>query len=486
MSNFASGVDDSAQAVLGTTNALPSTLMQLLATDQIQPGSHPSYQICKTIFTDHPLGAKMAEAPIKLAQSQEREIQIPGSPEKELKEAFDKEWGQIGGTGADLIIRNTMTLARVYGISSVAVLEDGKDTEKPLQMDKLYEADLSFNTLDPLNTAGSLVLDQDPNSESFMKPKYIRVGAKNYHSSRTVILMNEQPVYIQWTNSAFGFVGRSVYQRALYPLKSYIQSMITDNLVIEKAGLIVAKMKSPGSVIDQNARNWFGFKRQAIKGAKTGNVVSIGVDETLESLDLGHLRDATEFARNNILKNIATAADMPASLINQETLAEGFGEGSEDAKNIARFIDGVRLDAAPIYDFFDKIVMHRAWNPDFYKTIQAKYPDVYGDVPYETAFYEWKNSFAAKWPNLLAEPDSKKREGDDVILKAMIAAAEVMLPELDPENKANVIEWMQDTINNRKFMFDSHLDIDYDALASYVPPEPPEEPNEPTPESSRT
>jgi len=33
-----------------------------------------------------------------------------------------------------------------------------------------------------------------------------------------------------YTQAAFGFVGRSVYQRPLYPLKSFVQTMITDDL----------------------------------------------------------------------------------------------------------------------------------------------------------------------------------------------------------------------------------------------------------------
>lgn len=484
-SGFSAGVDDGGQATMGIGNSVPSTLMSLLTAEEIQPGSEPSYQICKTIYVDHPLGAKMAESPVKLAQSQKREIQISDSPESDLIKAFDKEWGTIGGSGADLIIRNALTLARVYGIASVAVSSDnGKDSEKPLNLKDLYKKSISFSTLDPLNTAGSLVLNQNPLADDFLKPKFVAVGSRKFHSSRTVVLMNEQPVYISWSNSAFGFVGRSVYQRALYPLKSFIQTMITDNSVAEKAALLVAKMKAPGSIIDQQSRAWFGFKRQAIKGAKTGNVVSIGIDESIESIDLKNLRDAAEFSRNNILKNIATAGDMPASLINQETLAEGFGEGSEDAKAIARYIDGIRNDALPIYRFFDEIVMHRAWNPDFYKSIQRKYPEEFGDVPYETAFYEWKNAFTATWPNLLTEPDSEKIKVQDVVLKAAIGAFEVLAPMLDPENRASAAVWLADVINENELLFSSQLIIDESALAEYVPPQVPNEPETP-PESER-
>jgi len=481
-----STVDGSQQASLSIGGGLSSALMDLLATDQIVPGSPPSYEVAKTIYSYHPLGAKMAEGPIDLAQSQERELTIPGAPEEELVEAFKREWHRLGSVGADSLIKNTMAMARVYGVASLACIQENVDPKEPLDFATLHEADLYFNVLDPLNTSGSLVLNQNPNAIDFQKPQFLQVMGKPYHPSRAAIILNEQPVYIEWTNSAFGYVGRSVYQRALYPLKSYVQSMITDNAVTEKAALLVAKLKQPGAIIDQRTRGFFSFKRDQIKGGKTGNVLSIGIDEGVESLDLKNVRDAAEFARNNILKNIATAAKMPAVMLDQETFARGMAEGTEDAKTVARFIDGMRNEMQPIYRWCDAIVMRKAWSPAFYETIQARYKD-YAGVPYETAFYRWKNAFTAVWPNLLEEPDSEKVKVDDTITKAAIAAFEVLVPVLDPENKARAAVWLADVVNSRNFMFSQPLELDEEAIATYEPPAPefdPEKETKPVPESS--
>ena len=482
MGYWSTNTDNAGPAQMGIGSSVPSSLMQLLTVDQIQPGSEPDYQICKTILVDHPLGNILCATPSTLAQSQKREIQIKGAPEQELKEAFQKEWEALG---ADRNIRNTHTLARAYGISSLVILGEKEDTSKPLDLKELASGDLTFNVVDPLNTAGSLVLNQNPNAKDFMKPDRLRVMGKHYHPSRCVVMMNEQPIYIEFTNSAFGFVGRSVFQRILFPLKSYVQTMLTDDFITVKAGLLVAKMKAPGSIIDQLATAFNALKRSAIKGGATGNVLSMGTDESLESIDLKNLRDAAEFARNNILKNIASGADMPAAIINKETLTEGFGEGSEDAKIIARFIDGIREELQPLYKFHDTICMHRAWTPEFYATIQAKYPDDYGDVSYETAFYAWKNAFQATWPNVLQEPDSEKSKTDDIILKAAIAVYEVLAPTCDPENRARVAMWVADTVNGRKNMFYAQLELDEEALAAYEPPTPSAEPK-PVVESGRT
>lgn len=459
-------------ASLGVGNTLSPALTDLLLCDDIQPGSAPSYQIAKTIYTYHPLGAKMAEKPVVIAQSQQREIEIPGGPEEDLIDAFRKEWDRLGGTGATTIIRNVKTLSRVYGIASVVMVCPEVPTDQPIPLEDLWKHDLYFNIADPLNTAGSLVLNQDPNAPDFLRPRQLTVAGKSYHPSRALVMCNEQPIYIDWSNSAFGFVGRSVYQRALFPLKSYVQSMITDDMVTQKAGLLIAKIQSPGSIVDQRARSFFGFRRESIKGARTGNVLSIGTQEEIESLDMKNLREAAEFARNNILKNIASADNMPASMLNDETLAEGFGEGSEDAKQIATYIDGQRLEMTPAYLWFDAIVMHRAWNPEFYESMQRKYPAELGDVPYETAFYGWKNAFKATWPNLLTEPDSEKVKVDDVIMKAGIATVEVMAPLCDPENKALLAGWLSDVVNARTLMFSAPLNLDLEAIASYVPPAP--------------
>lgn len=460
------------------TSELGTTLQQLLMCDGIQPGTEPSYQICKAIFEFHPIGRKMADSPIAMAQSQAREITVQSGPEERIKKAFLDEWEAIG---ADRHIANVMRLSRVYGVASIALLTKDTDSEKPVKYEDLWKADIAFNVLDPLNTAGSLVLNQQPNAMDFLKTDGISVAGQAYHRSRSVIKLNEEPIYLGYTTSAFGYVGRSVYQRALFPLKSFVNSMRTDDLITRKAGVLVAKMKAPGSIADRLMATVAGSKRDLVKEAETDNVISITPEEDIASLDLQNLNGAAGYARKNILENIAVAADMPAKMLNSETFAEGFGEGTEDAKDVARYIDGIRIEMQPLYAFFDRIVQYRAWNPEFYATIQNEFPDEFEDVPYNEAFYRWRNSFAAVWPSLLAEPPSEKVKVDDVKLKAIIALLEVLLPALDPENKAAMIQWAADNFNSLALLFSSPLSLDMEALRDYVPPTPAVEPAEPKP-----
>ena len=410
----------------------------------------------------------MVQSPIEMAQSQQREISIQKSPEERVRDQFQREWDAMG---TDEVILNVMSTARAYGLASVAMVCEEIPADRPIDWFKLPNLTVAFSIYDPLNTAGSMVLNQDPLSIDFMKVTALAVSGKPFHRSRTVTMMNERPVYIAYTSSAFGFVGRSVFQRALFPLKSFIQTMETDDLITKKAGVFIAMLSTAGAIIDNIMQVSAGLKRIFIKQATTGNVISVGKDEKIETLNMQNIDGAYGMARKNILENIAVSADMPAKLLNSETFAEGFGEGTEDAKHVARYVDRVRRQMRPLYAFFDRIVQHRAWNEDFYKTIQEEFPD-YRGIPYKDAFYQWQNSFTALWPNLLTEPDSEKTKTDKVRLDAIIEAVEVFGPMLDPENKATLVEWAQDSINQNKLLFQSPLALDIDALAEYEPPQP--------------
>jgi hypothetical protein len=446
---------------------LGSPLMKILMADQIELGSSASYEMCKLIYSYHPLGAKLVDVPVELAQSQGRTINIPGSPEDRVRKAFTDEWQKLD---ADRIIANVVRLARIYGISSVAAMVPDDDPSKPLDFATLARKGITFNVFDPLNTAGSLVLNQNPNSMAFLKPITIQVQGQAYHFTRSCIYQNEDPIYLDYTTSAWGYVGRSVYQRSLYPLKSFLQSMITDDLVTKKAGVIVAKMKPPGSVINNVMQRIAGIKRDMLKEATVGNVLSISIDESVESLNLQNIDNSSKTARKNILENIAGGAGMPAKLVNSETLAVAFAEGEEDAKAIARFIDKLRESMAPLYHFFNKIVQYRAWNMEFYATVQHDFPDEYGKKSYNQAFVEWSNHFIAIWPSLLTEPDSEKIKVANVKLRSVIAMLEILLPLADDDSKATIYEWACDNFNDLKTLFPSPLVLDYEKMAKFKPP----------------
>ncbi|MDE2106712.1 MAG: DUF1073 domain-containing protein [Patescibacteria group bacterium] len=448
-----------------TSSSLGNALQTLLVCDEIVPGEEPSYNLCKAIYSFHPLGAKMASKPISIAQSQKREITIPAGPEEVLREAFEKEWGAVL---ADECIFQLATLARVYGISTLASVAQGVPSDRPIDPNALASVDMAFSIFDPLNTAGSLVLNQQPNAVDFLKVKQISVQGSSYHRSRTVTLMNERPIYLAYTNSAFGYVGRSVYQRALFPLKSYIQTMVTNDMVSRKAGLLVAKMKPAGSIVDNIMATMAGVKRQLLKEARTDSVISISVEEAIETLNLQNLDGAFGMARKNILEDIAAADDMPAKMLTEESMSSSFNEGTEESKRVIQYVDNKRAWMQPAYSFMDEIVMRRAWNADFYETMKSRYPESYGNKTHKQAFYEWSNSFKAEWPSLIREPESEKVKVDETKLNAINNVVIAFQEHCDPANKARLLQWAADNINENKTMFTTSLELDWEALADHV------------------
>jgi hypothetical protein len=58
------------------------------------------------------------------------------------------------------------------------------------------------------------------------------------------------------------------------------------------------------------------------------------------------------------------------------------------------------------------------------------------------------------------------------------------MPIADPMNRAMIIEWAKDNINEMPDLFKSHLDLDIESLRDYEPPTPMEMPKEPKPTES--
>ncbi|MDZ8936327.1 DUF1073 domain-containing protein [Escherichia coli] len=445
-----------------------SELMALLDSDDIQPGSTAGYQTCKTIYLFHPLGGKMVDRPIKMAMNESRTVHISQAYgiEQRLRDAFEREWKALG---ADNHIANAARISRIYGVSAIAMLVDNQEPSSAVDYRTLYKHNVTFNILDPLNTAGSIVLNQDPNAQDFQKVEGIRVAGKPYHKSRCVVQQNEDPIYLAYNSAAFGFTGRSVYQRALFPLKSFIQTMRTDDMVAVKGGLLVTKIKGPSSVVNNMMQKLSGIKRMMLKRGKTGEVLQIGDSDNIESIDLSNLEKPLDSARKHILENVAAAADMPAIILNSETFAQGFGEGTEDARAVAVYIDNIRKWLDQLYAFFIRVCQYRAWSIEFFQSLRADFPELKNT--YSLYFASWINNFEYRWPPSLKEPDSEKVKVDETRFKAIVSMLEVLLPQVntDDENRALLIEWAQANANANENLFPQRLDLDIDSLKANRP-----------------
>ena len=432
-------------------------LYNILMTNSLVPGEQPSYMVCKDLYLYHPLGKKIIDAPISRAMNKRREIVVLEQPDF-VARRFNERWDALQ---SDYYIADCYRLSRIYGISSLAIIPENGDTATPLKPKELYKERISFNSLDPLNTAGSLIGVLDPNRPDFLKYSSIQVQGKTYAASRSHIQLYENPVYLSFTNSSFGYVGRSAFNRCLYPMQSYLQSMIADNLVMVKSGVLVAKINQPGSIIDRVQTAAQNLRLSILKGARTGNTVSIKPDESIESLDLHYLDYQKQ--RLNILETIALSLDMPAQFLTSDALSQGFGEGTEDAKLIISYIDRVRLDMKNLYDFMDMVVMHNAWTPEYFESIRLSLKDPL--MTYEEFFNSCKRSFRASWPDAL-EPSKKERiEQQRISYESVLQVWNSLSRTTEGENKGNLMKWVVDNLNEMGDLFPNKLKVDTDEIA---------------------
>lgn len=447
--------------------ALGNAFHKLMVAADITPGDSAGYELAKLIYLYHPHGSKIVDKPLVLATSKPRKLSVPGAAGDgtDLIEAFQKQWEADDCTEHLL---NIGRLARIYGIASIGIVEKDADSETQLEYAGLPKATMSYNEWDPLNTSGSLVFNQDPNALDFQKNSGVRVNGTTYHPSRVVVLQHENPIYIAYESSGYGYTGRSAYQRALLPLKQFVQLMSANGMVALKAGVLVAKTESPSSAVDRPMLGFLRQKREMVKEAENGNVLSISTNEAIESLNLQNIDGALNAVRRNIIEDMAAGAGMPAKLLLEDTFAVGFGEGSEDSKAIAQYLSTIRDWLNPAYAFLDRLTMHRAWNEEFYAAIKDKYPEQYADVPYAVAFADWQNAFVADWPNLLEETDAEKAEAEKVTLEAVTSVFQVLAPELPPSEKAKLVDWVAANLNAKSHLFPAPLELDISAIADFA------------------
>lgn len=468
-----------------------NALWKAMMGEDILPGHAPGYEMCKLIYTSHPLGAKIAGMPVDMALGEAREIRVDAAPDDEPAREFLRHWEY---NGCDEVIAQLGTKARVYGLAALIfgavdpATGDPIPTDQPLPLERLHQLDIYFNVVDPLNAAGSLVMEQDPNSPDFLKPpSAVTVGGRTYCKGRFVILQNEGPEYLDYEGSTYGYSGRSSFRRCIYPLRSYLETQVANNQVAHKAGVLIAKIKQASSTANRMMQVFSTLKAERLKISGNENVITIDKDEDISSLNLMNVDGSLSGVRQSIIEDIAAAATMPAQILKSQTLAQGFGEGTEDAKQIAQYIAGRRRWLRSAYGFCDTVTMRRAWNPGFIMAMREKHPEEYADKSDETIFREWRDSFTARWSS--ENSDTEAFETTEKKYRIILDTARLLYPMVQnsPEGMASLLEFVQTNINNTgSDLFAGELDIDTDAIRTLSPGDfdlkngQPQEPDRPT------
>ncbi|WP_176322383.1 hypothetical protein [Burkholderia vietnamiensis] len=397
-----------------------------LVNEVIEPGTGLSYQLAKQIYLEHPMGQRAVDNVINLAFSQERTIS--GIPE-DAKKAFKSAWA---AARADTAIKNCARHARIYGLGTLVDLGGG-----------------TFKIYDPLLTAGSMVGNiSEPLARDFLTPNDPVVRDFKFTPQNSVVAFNGTPIYLAYAQSAFGYTGRSVYYNMLPQLAAFLVSMEVDALVLKKSGVLVAKTKPVGAAANRMSHWWQRKKASDVKRSLNGNVLAIETDEDISTLNMANTADAMTTARNNVISNIATALDAPAVILQNDVLTNGFGEGKEDSKVIAQFVERYRNEIEHIFEFMIPRIQELAWTEEWYASFVMANP-AYASISFQSATNFWRNNFEYKWPNYLTEPDKEKREGQERIFNAYKALYETLQAGVqNPERRRALAQSLIDLTNN--------------------------------------
>ncbi|MDF7674756.1 DUF1073 domain-containing protein [Acetobacteraceae bacterium ESL0709] len=438
-----------------------NSLWEALSDDSIYPGHRPGYELCKLIAVAHPLGHKITAAPIEQALREKPAHTISTEPHDDVVREFERVWQELG---CDEAIMSCAIQSRIYGAATITIggvdtKGDELPTDRMLTAEELAHETIYLNVYDPLPTAGSLTIDQNPNSPDYLKaPRRIKAGSKIYTSGRFCLLMNQSPVYLSWTSSAFGFSGRSSFAQIIYDLGTYLRALRAIRMVADKAGIIVAKFEQTGSTTDQLQASAIDAARKVLKNARNGDIFSIGINDSLESLNLQNIDTALQNAMEETIKSIAAGAAMPAPMLNSEAFAYGFSGGEQDAMRVASYLMERRDWLMPLYRFLQPNIMRRAWNRDFIASMRVKDPVRYGPMGDEAIFQEWRNNFHMEWPSLIEEPESEKQKTAQQLFSASLDTWRELSPALSSQDKNRLLNWVVACVNDSGF-FPTRLEL---------------------------
>jgi hypothetical protein len=231
-------------------------------------------------------------------------------------------------------------------------------------------------------------------------------------------------------------------------LAAFLVSMEVDALVLKKSGVLVAKTKPVGAAANRASHWWQRKKASDVKRSLNGNVLAIETDEDISTLNMANTADAMTTARNNVISNIATALDAPAVILQNDVLTNGFGEGKEDSKVIANFVERYRNEIEHIFEFMIPRIQELAWTEEWYASFVMANPS-YASISFQSATNHWRNNFEYKWPNYLTEPDKEKREGQERIFNAYKTLYETLQAGVqNPETRRALAQSIVDLTNN--------------------------------------
>lgn len=374
----------------------------------------------------HPLMLAITGKPFLDALSRGFEYVFDDAP-PEAKKRFAK----VADAATTPVIR-VFKLALSYGAAGIGIVVKGEDASKPIDtgwFSQNLENGFSFNTFDSLVTAGSFVTDLDPNSIEFQKVIDFSVRGKKYHYSRCKAVFNplEDPNYLQYESSAYGFVSASILKRALPALQDYLLNKIAKRKLLKKVASFVHKQDAKSAVYDKITEYVAKIKRSIVEDLTSGEAIIVGLEESVESFNLTNHPQVMQFLTDDNMNDIANATGWQASYLKHSILSTGFADGSNDAAQIDKMLYSVQRFTQELFEWIDDILFYIAWTDGFIDEIANQSPDLYRGKTRNQIRQLWRTGYERKFNPPTAEQPKDKAAANGDFLEALTKAVSLIM-----------------------------------------------------------
>lgn len=380
----------------------------------LQQNTEPSYQDCKNIYTSHALGKRLVNSIVEFSLSTPRKIVIQNAPQ----EVVDRYNKILKDYKIDKVVKKVACLNRVYGMSALYVSTSKKnDDYQNLKRSDVMDNQIYFKALDPYNFA--IDINQNALSPLFLEASNPRVQNHKVGGKRIFVNFNDDPIYLDFTESSLNFAGRSVYQNMFRFLRTWSLLFLALERIALKASSILITKEGGNSSSDSKSLEVAQRSAELVKQMEQGQVAFLLNGEHAEFFNLNGASEVGAMISELKMGLAIALDDTPATILLDKELSNGLSEGSEDMKAVIMKVNTFRsLYVDPIYEFIDSYLFYKAWDDAFIKDFLKKgsSPSLYEGLSLQEIRRTWIESFSYIWESVYPKtPDEETRAKEGVL-----------------------------------------------------------------------
>lgn len=318
---------DATSSVVTTSNN--STLDQQMYTPL-------TYVDCQNLYSYIPLAKRIINLPVKIAMNK-MNITFGDKKLEEIEELRNIDIDNIKAIALDYIIK-----VRLYGYSILMPLIENDDVSKSLLKSNLYNKDIRYNILDPLQVM--VDIERNPTSYNYKKITNIKCvlgSTSNIYPKRCLALQNNlNNLYLQYNRASFNYIGLSELQ-VCRPLLNLISSAITsqERQLLFSSTFILEKDESADNIniqaLTENAN--------LLSDIKQDSTVILSSGLKLSQFKLDNF-DTINSSIDNLQKLIALSSDIPSFIFTDTSIDEAFSNSDNQASIIETYFDNIRIN----------------------------------------------------------------------------------------------------------------------------------------------